>query len=177
VNWIQIKNPLFASGPDDCLAKFQFEYTNLSPPEELFHYTSEENLINIVRFGSLWATECDEAELRAGIRVFRDEVKCFNDKLFVELVDSALDKWNNNSYMYFVVSLSENGDLLSQWRAYASNGTGCAIALDGKSIRGRAGFGEFVGLDASNLPKETSNSKILGRAGRHSMTCRANHLS
>ena len=109
----------------------------------------------------MWATECtflnDESELRAGIDVFREEVQSFDDILFVELIQSALGKWNDNSWMYFVVSLSERGDLLSQWRAYANDGSGCSIALDAKSIRNRAGFGEFVGIDADKLPKETSN--------------------
>src|SRR5438105_8690219 len=30
----------------------------------------------------------------------------------------------------FAVSLSGNGDLLSQWRAYGGGGAGCAIGLD-----------------------------------------------
>lgn len=161
MNWIAIKNPLFSSGPDDSFAKFHWEYTNTSPPDELFHYTSEENLINIVRSGNLWATECtflnDESELRTGINVFREAVKYFNDSLFVDLINSALEKWNDNSWMYFVISLSEHGDFLSQWRAYANDGMGCSIALDAKCVRDRAGFGEFVGIDADKLPKETSN--------------------
>lgn len=161
MNWITISNPLFASGPNDGFAKFHWEYTNATPPDELFHYTSEENLTNILKFGNLWATECtflnDGSELLAGINVFREAVKSFHVPVFIELVNSALTKWNDDSWMYFVISLSEDGDLLSQWRAYANDGMGCSIALDAKCIRGRAGFGEFVGLDADKLPKETSN--------------------
>lgn len=161
MNWITIRNPLFASGPDDAFAKFHWEYTNTTPPNELFHYTSEESLINIIKSGNLWATECtflnDGSELLAGVDVFREAAKSFKDKLFVELINSALTKWDDGSWMSFVISLSEHGDLLSQWRAYANDGMGCSIAFDAACIRNRAGFGEFVGLDADKLPKETSN--------------------
>lgn len=161
MNWVTIKNPLFASGPDDEFAKFHFDFTNNSPPKHLFHYTSEENLINIIKFGNLWATECtflnDASELRAGISVFEEELLLFDDNIFVELIKSALIRWDDNSWMHFVVSLSEQGDILSQWRAYGNDGKGCSIALDATCIKNRAGFGEHVRIDPEMLPKETSN--------------------
>lgn len=161
MNWTTVKNPLFESGPNDDFAKFHLEFTNAQPPQELFHYTSEENVLNIVRFGNLWATECtylnDESELQAGINIFREELQKFADNIFVNLINAALNKWNENSWMCFVISLSEHGDLLSQWRAYAKDGTGCSLALDAVCIKNRAGFGEHVGIDPDALPSETSN--------------------
>lgn len=161
MTWITLKNPLFSSGPDDEFARFHWDYTSAVPPGELFHYTTAENLTNIIKFGNLWATECtflnDSEEMLSGMKIFTEAVECFTDFAFRDLVKSALVLWNDNSWMSFVISLSEHGDLLSQWRTYAHDGTGCAIAFDAECIRSRAGFGEFVGLDPDKLPKDTSN--------------------
>ena len=44
----------------------------------------------------------------------------------------------------FVPSLSANSDLIGQWRAYAADGEGFAVGLEGKVLRDRSGFGEHT---------------------------------
>jgi hypothetical protein len=160
MSWMTLKNPLFSFGPDDDFAKYHLDFTNKAPPQDLFHYTSEENLLNIIKSGTLWATECtflnDESEFNSGVDIFREACEKFHDKLFIDAFTAVLKSWDDNSWMCFVISLSEHGDLLSQWRAYANNGTGCSIGLDTNCIRDRAGFGELVRINADQLPHDTT---------------------
>jgi len=160
MTWITVENPLFA-GPNDEFAKYHWHYTQSSPPKELFHYASEEGLMNMIRSKCIWATESsflnDRSELHAGIQIFRDALSNFSNSDFVSTVQQVLTDWQNHFSMLFVVSLSEHGDLLSQWRAYANDGAGYSIGFSTETIKKRAGFGEFVGLDPDKLSKTTAN--------------------
>ena len=60
-------------------------------------------------------------------------------KMFYTLFESNNFSKDNWYFQYFeppfIASLSEDGDILSQWRAYANNGKGVAIGFDGDFIR------------------------------------------
>lgn len=108
------------------------------PEEVLFHYTTQQGLIGIIQNKSLWATK---------IQYLNDAKEM---SLTAELVKSRLHKlmkphWDANNPKYdkiisslrsvesiniFVFSLSEKGDLLSQWRAYSQNGIGYSIGFE-----------------------------------------------
>jgi hypothetical protein len=157
-HWKRIENPLFANGPTDTFAKLHFDYTNQDPPLELFHYTSEDALIKIVNSGFLWATDCqylnDQAELIDGLNIFKNVLVEFDSNEFIDVTNRVFDEWSSRDWTYFIISFSENPDVLSQWRAYSEGATGCAIGFDAIKLKHRAGFGEFVNINIDPLSKQ-----------------------
>ena len=92
--------------------------------EILYHYTSFESFLNIIKYKTVWATESkylnDATEFQYGLRL-ADEISKSPD---INLSDAAkwfLETAERKLYTY-VFSLSKQGDLLSQWRAYCSEG-------------------------------------------------------
>ena len=113
-------------------------FSSPDPPPVLYHYTSQQGLIGIVTNSCLWATDVyylnDSSEHKYGedlikkaiskrkkkargdTRKFFDEFAAYGG-LFAET-------------RFFIVSLTENGDLLSQWRAYTPDGNGFSLGFN-----------------------------------------------
>lgn len=100
---------------------------------EIYHYCSAETFLNIVKHRKLWLGD---------IRYMNDfmEVNWFMDS-FQELLDIDLTdahhkrlfeniKSNLSITKPYICCLSQSGDILSQWRAYAQDGHGIAIGFD-----------------------------------------------
>ena len=155
-----MENPLLLFDQNDPFAKFHFDNLTQNPPEKLYHYTSGEALIEIIDSQYLFATERsylnDPQEFSWGLKrlqaTLNDNVMKNYSSDFVVQMNIALDELQNSKERLFVLSLSANPDLLSQWRAYADDGKGVAIGLDANVIRSRAGFHEFV-WGSDNLEK------------------------
>jgi hypothetical protein len=109
----------------------------------VYHYTDANGLFGILKSRELWATDVrflndsTEVEFGAGIvrSVLEEERSAAgstaerrNIKLVEEILERAL--YGDLESSKFAVSLSSDGDLLSQWRAYADFGAGYAIGLD-----------------------------------------------
>jgi len=126
---------------------------NKKPPATLYHYTGIDSLQKIVESKKLWASSIfhlnDASELRYAIDLLKKEMnKHFknnqNDELkkivhnFYSLLDSIslanYDRNNQNYLSAFVFSLSEEKDLLSQWRGYALEGKGVSIGFNSQNI-------------------------------------------
>lgn len=113
------------------------------PPTLLFHYTSQEGLLGIISSKSVWASHSaflnDARELEYAIELAREEADVLRriahgrHRRFLTSVPALLDKLRTQSV--FVFSLSEHGDLLSQWRAYATGGRGCSIGFPAVPLR------------------------------------------
>ena len=119
-------------------------------PKTLFHYTDLNGLIGIVKSGALWATDIfhmnDSAELSLGTDQLRATVDALvktlldehedatpaEKKRFVRTIESAFTKPGVGEL--FVTCFCDNGDLLSQWRGYGSNGGGVAIGFDPRRV-------------------------------------------
>jgi hypothetical protein len=111
-------------------------------PDVLWHYTSLDVLKNILSndVPTFWLSEIrylnDEGEYKYGLDIFISEINTMrNKKSFDSPEHSMLNqiethlKDNNFIKNIFILSLSEEKDLLSQWRAYTPNGLGTAIGL------------------------------------------------
>jgi hypothetical protein len=102
--------------------------------EIVYHYTDLNTLINIIEKQTLWATSTkflnDTNELKHGIKLI-DEVstQLISDKnlKIIRQLSNELEQLNAEDK--FVVCFSQNGDLLSQWRAYAKDGQGISIGF------------------------------------------------
>lgn len=116
----------------------------------LYHYTSHHNLRSIVEKHCLWISHVyymnDANEIKYAAQLFKTVVaerqnNEHNDALsdfLLELRDWVTQLINVPHYI-FVFSLTEKGNLLSQWRAYTPSGTtGISIGFSKKDLEERA---------------------------------------
>jgi len=107
----------------------------------LYHYTSLEGLIGILRSQSIWASHCeflnDSSEFLHALRF----AKSHSGNIYMEYdylaafgwgMRHALEKMDKHDI--YVSSFSEKPDLLSQWRGYCPQGAGICIGFDKNSI-------------------------------------------
>jgi Protein of unknown function (DUF2971) len=111
------------------------------PDRPIFHYTSQEGLLGILREKALWASKIqflnDSAEFQYTLDLVESRMKEQEKNADLDLTEFTHFRenvigWLRGSMKYpnvFVVSFSERGDLLSQWRAYCPNGTGFSIGF------------------------------------------------
>lgn len=111
--------------------------------ELLYHYTTHDGLLGIIGGKNLWTSNIhylnDSKEFVHAI----DEAKIViskkssgqNNESFVELYE-AIDNQLNGilRVRILVASLTELGDLLSQWRGYCSGGAGYSIGFSKTAI-------------------------------------------
>lgn len=110
-----------------------------------YYYCSLETCLNILRNKELYLSDPlkmnDKAEITWGIKRvmenyentkaeddFREKMSEVNlDFTSEDMIKRIEERGQRNLY---IISFSKNKDLLSQWRAYAKNGTGVAIGFD-----------------------------------------------
>jgi len=115
--------------------------------EMLYHYTTPDGLIGILKTGTLWATNAfylnDSSELIKGVGIAKghlhDASKASNDPLKIARIKWLLNDIRNvgtpiNKKSVFVCSLTTQNDQLSQWRAYCRGG-GYAIGFPLDQLR------------------------------------------
>ncbi len=112
---------------------------NHEDPEYLFHYTSAEGLYGIFKDQTVWATDSrflnDSEEIhfssRLVLSLFEKSLKGHQD---LYLILDILKHELSVKFYPFVFSLSEDGDLLSQWRAYCPKSGGFALGFKKSEI-------------------------------------------
>lgn len=109
-------------------------------PRYLYHYTSLDSLIKIIGSGIIWASNIhylnDGREFAHALEVVRTKLNEYTDDFtrdFFSRVHEML--MAQSSTNVFVASFSEDGDLLSQWRAYCPPGRGVSIGFDESDLR------------------------------------------
>ncbi|MGH9066362.1 MAG: DUF2971 domain-containing protein [Acidimicrobiales bacterium] len=122
-----------------------------APPTSLYHYTDAHSLTGIAASRELWATNAvfmnDQTEITHAAsllgRLIEEEGDSSSRRhdLGPDTAVSHLLQFLHNYVELYVVSFCADGDLLSQWRGYASAG-GYAIEFDGPSLLG-LGLGQL----------------------------------
>ena len=107
-------------------------------PPELFHYTSIEGLRGILENRCLWATHFeklnDSTEVVYGrklvSKIIQDRIERCSE-LPNLILHSMLDDHESilANIDIYLACLCENGDLLSQWRAYSNGGKGFSLGF------------------------------------------------
>ena len=116
------------------------EVFSQKPQSTLYHYTGIGSLMGIIDSKVLWASHIyylnDAAEIVFACRLLQDIVKKrasnglpAEEKDFLDQFHSWLDNFITTAYHIFVFSLSEEGNLLSQWRSYSPHGKGVSIGF------------------------------------------------
>lgn len=114
------------------------------PPEVLYHYTDLTGANGIITSKSLRITKIqylnDESEMKYGINLFRDAVNNISERMpdsekkeFLKTTAEQLDSFMNTNIC--VASFCENGNLLSQWRAYGGSRCGLALGFSREPLR------------------------------------------
>jgi hypothetical protein len=115
-----------------------------SPPATLYHYTSAQAFLSIARTNRIWAShvgflnDTSEAEwmwdtaLRR-LRFRADSANSEEDKTSILGVIDLIQRRSPCSD--FVASFTENGDDLSQWRAYCHNSPGLSIGFSSAALQ------------------------------------------
>lgn len=121
-----------------------------SPPGLLYHYCSMSTLLAIIESGSLRLSSISHMSDQMEHRWFRKICKDILDELassqpqpkdFLNQQMLSLDPLNQPGLpLLFCCCFSAVRDRLSQWRAYADNGTGVAIGFNPTHLCPREGF-------------------------------------
>ena len=139
------------------LDSFKQQVMSKPTPSTIFQYNNDVGLRGIIESGTLRLTDIfylnDPSELRHGCQPaiefitaeeseVRPEIKAFAPYLRARL-QSGIEAAN-----LFVLSFSEAGNDLAQWRAYADNGHGYALGFDGHILeqafgKSKLGFATF----------------------------------
>jgi len=123
-----------------------------NPPEVLFHYTSQEGLKGIVQSKTLWATNIhylnDSSEYTFALDLARqllmEREKSEKSTAVKQLFERLLGKLERiRTANDYVISLTEEPDLLSQWRAYAPV-RGYSIGFPTESIQEKLVTPDFI---------------------------------
>jgi hypothetical protein len=111
-------------------------------PPVLYHYTTQGGLLGILRDNCIWATAAhylnDSSEYAYGLGFIADALRAESKKAIGEQEAanlSAIAEALSPFLSICVVSLSSEGDLLSQWRAYAGNSGGFALGMQSGYLR------------------------------------------
>lgn len=137
-------------------------------PKMIYHYTDSGGLSGILKSGRFWATGSgylnDKTEITHAKSIIRSVIKECNGK-YNSLGDEIL-KGIEHEYRdevidneYYIVCFCEDGDLLSQWRAYASNGVGFSIGINANVI-GQINPDEHVRFVKVNYDEESQVSYV-----------------
>lgn len=97
-------------------------------PDRLYHYTTVSGCLGIIESQSIWLTDHrflnDKHELQQGLKSFLEHIPEESRTAIKEAL-SYHEMWNHTC----VFSLSRSPTILSQWRAYADDGTGIALGF------------------------------------------------
>lgn len=102
----------------------------------IYHYASLQSFLSIIENQSLFCTNInylnDKKEYQHGIDQILKVVKKLQEENFYKII---LDNFNDHIDIFYkkqryVSCFSKEGDMLSQWRAYANQGKGVSIGFD-----------------------------------------------
>lgn len=166
-----------------------FAVKGKSFPAKLYHYTGVAGIRGIIQSNHLWATDFrslnDKTELIYGTSLLADELKKSGSKTdgnLSKLLNQASDFYREhgddyrNFFETYIISLSEDPDMLSQWRAYSDNAKGCCLEFDFTDSRLFTIVGETTPWALEVLPViyDEAAQKALVRSGIEKLL---NHLS
>jgi hypothetical protein len=127
-------------------------------PPPLFHYTDADGLRGIINSGSLWATHIDYLNDSQEFKHAYGLINSIIDGLLGGEQNQTtvrlrlIKDWFQRHFILwravlapYVVCFCEKGNLLSQWRAYAADGSGFSLEFDpGRLMQGLSSNGPDV---------------------------------
>ncbi len=105
----------------------------MNDPDILYHYCSVDSFYKIVQSNEIWLSDSyvlnDYKENTWITPIIKEIFATKRNLKYGELFDKILQTYDLNNYIPFVCYFSTDGDVLSQWRAYADDGAGVANSI------------------------------------------------
>lgn len=102
-------------------------------PSKLYHYCSVESMFNIIKSKSLWLSNSgqmnDSKESTWIEQHFEFIKKLIPENLHTHFFPKTFQMYDENKQIPYIFCLSQEKDLLSQWRAYSQDGRGVCIGF------------------------------------------------
>ena len=120
------------------------EHLSKNIPRRLYHYTSQEGLLGIVKEKAIWASKIhflnDLQEFSLGLSMAKDKLDELRRDPAYQEARTKINKLERalktiGSINVCVASFSAKRDDLSQWRGYCGDSTGFSIGFDTKKLR------------------------------------------
>ena len=122
------------------------EILERTPPTILYHYTTQKGLLGIISDKEIWASHTqylnDAREFGHALDLLKKELLAMKSEVSASgPARSCLEEMERaifsglESINVCVCSFSEQGDVLSQWRAYGGSTSGFAIGFSGTFLR------------------------------------------
>lgn len=113
----------------------------------IYHYCSKEVFEKIIETKEIWLSDItkmnDEGEYKSGFQIIHEILKSYSD--VDETVTTEMSPNNlNDTFKVLVSCFSHNGDILSQWRAYADDGRGFSIGFDMEMVKQHHLFNRYL---------------------------------
>lgn len=115
-----------------------------APPSHLWHYTSADGLVSILKSKQIWASNIaflndtkeiehavEYAKNAIGNRLNRGDLAADERSVLQEMAQAC----GSAAKRYYVASFSEDQDLLSQWRAYCPPGGGYSLGISSEHLQ------------------------------------------
>jgi hypothetical protein len=104
----------------------------------VYHYTSPEGLLGMLRGNALWASEVtslnDLTEVRYGWDLIAQWIEKQAPSEALDAIRAAVEWFNRRDREVFVLSASLDGDDANQWRLYGADRRGYAVGLDASTL-------------------------------------------
>ena len=145
---------------------------NSTIPKFLYHYTSQQAFVAIVENHCLWATDIlflnDSTEFTYAVGLALKILASYPEPAQKRIKPALEDlkdgpSWGTYDSTY-LVSFSENGDLLSQWRAYCPVSGGISIAFAADELQQLSGVSRLVKCEYHASLQESRLRVILDTA-------------
>jgi hypothetical protein len=159
------------------------EQRESTPAEPLYHYTGEEAFRGILGNERLWCfshlDQSDRTEFQYSLAIARrvigeiSESSDFFIRNFCRMLDDLLDDNSfENTFDFYLFSLSRHRDDPSQWRTYGRQGRGVAIGFapslflpDRNELASQANENVYVGrVIYGDNPAEERHRRVIARA-------------
>ncbi len=105
--------------------------------DTVYHYCSAETFLNIIKYKKLWLGDIkhmnDFMEMNWFMDVFNEIISPNTTEKAYKKIHEEVVK-NINLTRRYMCCLSESGDILSQWRSYAQDGTGVSIGFNPEEL-------------------------------------------
>lgn len=125
----------------------------------IYHYTNLNTLISIIENQTLYFSNIyflnDKKEFKYGVELILSRIDALKNQGLNSEILNMLTEHTDLLFKYerYVMCFSKNGDLLSQWRAYANNGKGVAIGFDSMCLDKSTDqiiYGEHINYNEKN---------------------------
>jgi hypothetical protein len=133
----------------------------------LYHYTSLDSLVNILKTNTLWATNC---EYMNDLQELKDIEKTYeylletedgiNKKYIGLFKQSMLEKFHEGRRKQtYITSFTKNNDSIAMWKIYGKNGI--VLEFDISAMREIAGRNKIIIVDRNGISRKIGTGNVF----------------